>query len=125
MKIYVPKVLEIVRFDDGSIMWIDQHVLRPEAIGDVEMFRLPEHVKRASGTYLRETMVRRIAELGLEGTAFELVWSDEAVSEKDALVEIGRSRRSPALKRFFGQRRSIDWQGWLGGNRSGALSGEG
>lgn len=98
----------IARFDDGSIMWIDKHVLRPEAIGDVAMFRLPEHVTRVSGIYMRETVVHRIAELGLEGIAFELIWSDEAVSPKDTRVEIGRPGRRSGLKKFFRRQRSTD-----------------
>jgi hypothetical protein len=103
---------EIARFDDGSIMCIDRHVLGPDAIGDVELFRLPEHVTRMSGIYMRETMVHGIAGLGLEGIGFELVWSDEPVSEEEAWIEVagrnrsGQPRRLSILQALIRKRRS-------------------
>lgn len=72
----------IARFDDGGILQIEKHVFRPEAIGDAKIFRLPEHIVHGSSIYIQETLVHRIAELGLEGIAFKLVWSHEAVSRK-------------------------------------------
>ncbi|TIU49294.1 MAG: hypothetical protein E5W19_13880 [Mesorhizobium sp.] len=71
----------IVRFDDGGIMTIENLVLRAEAIGGAEIFKLPERADgvRVSDIYLQDTIVRQIGELGLKGIAFELVWNDETV----------------------------------------------
>lgn len=64
----------IARFDNGDLMAIERHAFKPEIIGDTEVFKLPG---RASNIYLRDTVVRRIGELGLQGLAFDMVWSDE------------------------------------------------
>ena len=70
----------IARFDDGALMAIEQHVFRPEIIGENEVFKLPG---RASSIYLCETAVRRIEELGLRGLAFDTVWTDEPVAQTE------------------------------------------
>jgi hypothetical protein len=74
----------ITRFDNGEVLAIERHVFKPDAIGNVEIFRLPG---RASSIYLRETVVRRVGELGLVGLAFELVWTDETVARSDLRIE--------------------------------------
>jgi len=81
---------KIVRFDDGSILDIERHAFRPEAIGSAEVFKLPEHVVRVSSIYLQESIVRRIGELGLTGIAFEMVWSDEPGLPAPARIEYSR-----------------------------------
>ncbi|MER9306642.1 hypothetical protein NKJ06_21910 [Mesorhizobium sp. M0293] len=88
---------KIVRFDDGGIMMIESTVLRPGAIGDAEIFKLPERADgvRVSSIYLQETIVRRIGELGLKGIAFNMVWSDEPVG-RDRVEYPGTERRAPA-----------------------------
>lgn len=68
---------QVVRFDDGSILKIEEHVFRPAAIGEAQLFRLPADILRGSPVYLQEPLVRRIGESGLSGVAFELVWTDE------------------------------------------------
>jgi len=72
---------QIVRFDDGGVLTIEKHVFRPDAIGDAQIFKLPERHDgvRVSSIYLQETIVRRIGELGLKGVAFDMVWSDEDI----------------------------------------------
>ncbi|WP_244497790.1 hypothetical protein [Mesorhizobium sp. Root695] len=64
-------------------MVIESLVLRPDAIGGTEIFKLPERADRVriSEIYLQETIVRRIGELGLKGIAFNMVWSDEPVRQ--------------------------------------------
>ncbi|MBZ9727111.1 hypothetical protein LB554_24515 [Mesorhizobium sp. CO1-1-11] len=95
-----------VRFDDGGIMTIENLVLRPEAIGGAEIFKLPERPDgvRLSDIYLQETIVRQIGELGFKGIAFELVWNDEAVG-RDRIEYRGMERRAPvsfaSLRRFW------------------------
>ena len=80
----------IARFDDGGLLAIERHVFRRDMIGDIEVFKLPG---RASSIYLRETVVRRVGELGLSGLAFDMVWSDEAVAPGELRIEYpGRSR---------------------------------
>lgn len=74
----------IVRFDDGSVLTIERHVFRPDAIGDTEIFRLPG---RGSYIYLRESAVHRIGALGLRGLAFDLVWGEETVSPGEHRIE--------------------------------------
>lgn len=74
----------IARFDSGEVMAIERHVFKPDAIGNVEIFRLPV---RASSIYLHETVVRHVGELGLAGLAFELVWTDETVAPSDLRIE--------------------------------------
>ena len=74
----------IARFDDGSILAIERHAFRPDAIGDAEIFRLPD---RASNIYLRESAVRKIGALGLRGAAFDLVWAGAAVPPGEERIE--------------------------------------
>lgn len=97
----------LVRFDDGGIMMIESTVLRPDAIGDAEIFKLPERADgaRVSSIYLQESIVRRIGELGLKGIAFAMVWSDEPVGQ-DRIEYPGVEKRPPistasSLKRFW------------------------
>jgi hypothetical protein len=59
-------------------------VFKPDVIGNNEIFKLPG---RASNIYLRETVVRRIGELGLRGLAFDLAWSDETVAPAESRIE--------------------------------------
>ena len=79
----------IVRFDDGSILAIEKHVLRPDVIGGAQLFKLRERPGglRASAIYLQEPLTRQIGRLGLTGIAFDLVWSDVAVSAADSRIE--------------------------------------
>ncbi|RWC40414.1 MAG: hypothetical protein EOS55_27760 [Mesorhizobium sp.] len=98
---------KLVRFDDGGIMMIESTVLRPDAIGDAEIFKLPERADgvRVSSIYLQESIVRRIGELGLKGIAFAMVWSDEPVGQ-DRIEYPGVEKRPPistasSLKRFW------------------------
>ncbi|WP_246671837.1 hypothetical protein [Mesorhizobium sp. B2-3-10] len=87
-------------------MMIENLVLRPEAIGGAEIFKLPERPDgvRLSDIYLQETIVRQIGELGFKGIAFELVWNDEAVG-RDRIEYRGMERRAPvsfaSLRRFW------------------------
>lgn len=74
----------IARFSDGEMLAIERHVFKPDVIGNAEIFKLPG---RASGIYLRETVVRRFGELGLRGVAFDMVWTDEAVASGDLRIE--------------------------------------
>jgi hypothetical protein len=74
----------IARFDSGEVLAIERHVFGPDAIGGVEIFKLPG---RGSNIYLQETVVRQAGELGLVGLAFEMVWSDETVARSDLRVE--------------------------------------
>jgi hypothetical protein len=76
----------VARFDSGEVLAIERHVFKPNAIGSVEIFKLPG---RASNIYLRESVVRRIGALGLRGLAFDMVWADEAVASSDLRVEYG------------------------------------
>jgi hypothetical protein len=80
----------IARFTDGEVLAIEHHVFRPDAIGNAEIFKLPG---RASNIYLRETVVRRVGELGLLGLAFDMVWTDEAVAPSE--LQIAYPRRDP------------------------------
>lgn len=81
----------IVRFTDGAVLAIEKHVFRSDAIGDAEIFRLPG---RASNIYVRETVVRRIGELGLLGIAFDLVWADDVVPPSEQRIEYPGAERS-------------------------------
>jgi hypothetical protein len=74
----------IARFDSGEVLAIERHVFKPDAIGRVEIFRLPG---RGSNIYLHESVVRHIGELGLVGLAFDMVWADETVASGDLRVE--------------------------------------
>jgi hypothetical protein len=101
---------KIVRFDDGGIMVIESLVLRPDAIGGAEIFKLPERADgvRISDIYLQETIVRRIGELGLKGIAFNMVWSDEPVGQgriEYPSVGKGISTASPLTRFWAGLRR--------------------
>ncbi len=81
----------IARFTDGTVLAIEKHAFRLDAIGDAEIFRLPG---RASNIYVRETVVRRIGELGLLGIAFDLVWADEIVPPSEQRIEYPGADRS-------------------------------
>jgi hypothetical protein len=81
----------IARFTDGAVLAIEKHAFRSDAIGDAEIFRLPG---RASNIYVRETLVRRIGELGLSGIAFDLVWADEVVPPGELRIEYPGAERS-------------------------------
>ncbi|RWQ15862.1 DUF1629 domain-containing protein [Mesorhizobium sp.] len=101
---------KIVRFDDGGIMVIESLVLRADAIGGTEIFKLPERADgvRISDIYLQETIVRRIGELGLKGIAFNLVWSDEPAGQgriEYPSVEKGISTASSLTRLWAGLRR--------------------
>ncbi|RUY05075.1 DUF1629 domain-containing protein, partial [Mesorhizobium sp. M7A.F.Ca.CA.004.04.1.1] len=101
---------KIVRFDDGGIMVIESLVLRADAIGGTETFKLPERADgvRISDIYLQETIVRRIGELGLKGIAFNLVWSDEPAGQgriEYPGVEKGISTASSLTRLWAGLRR--------------------
>jgi hypothetical protein len=74
----------IARFDSGEVLAIERHVFRPDAIGSVEIFRLPG---RGSNIYLHQSVVRHIGALGLVGLAFDMVWTDETVASGDLRVE--------------------------------------
>lgn len=101
---------KIVRFDDGGIMVIESLVLRADAIGGTEIFKLPERADgvRLSDIYLQETIVRRIGELGLKGIAFNLAWSDQPVGQgriEYPGVEKGISTASSLTRFWAGLRR--------------------
>jgi hypothetical protein len=82
----------IARFDSGEVMAIERHVFKPDAIGNAAIFKLPG---RASSIYLRETVVHRVGELGRVGLAFDMVWSDEAVTDAELRIEYpGRNAAS-------------------------------
>ena len=66
---------EVVRFGEGRIMKINKHVFDPRAIADVEIFKL-EEMPRGS-LYLTGPVVDLIERANLDGTDFELVWSDD------------------------------------------------
>lgn len=64
---------DIVRFDDGSIMTIERHVFRPDAIqGVVDAFKVPR--LRASPTYVLESFVDAWQAAGLTGLTFRQLW---------------------------------------------------
>jgi hypothetical protein len=80
----------IARFDSGEVLAIERHVFKPDAIGNVEIFKLPG---RASNIYLRDTVVRRVGELGLLGLAFDMVWTDETVAPSELRIEYPGTRQ--------------------------------
>jgi hypothetical protein len=63
----------VERFDDGSIMMIERHIFRADAVADVGAFRIPN--LRVSPTYVSHQFVERWREAGLEGLKFKEVWS--------------------------------------------------
>jgi len=65
----------VVRFGDGRIVNINTHVFSADAIENIEIFKLKE-MPRGS-LYLTGHIVETIESNGLEGTDFELLWSDE------------------------------------------------
>jgi hypothetical protein len=65
---------KIVRFDDGDILTIEEHVFLADEIGGTEIFKLPG---RASATLVTRRFVDRVRDAGLRGVCFELLWSDE------------------------------------------------
>lgn len=79
----------IVRFDDGGILAIEKHVLRPDVIGGTQLFKLRERPGglRVSDIHLQEPLIRQIGDLGLTGIAFDLVWSDVAVTAAESRIE--------------------------------------
>lgn len=77
----------IVRFDDGGILEIKDHIFRSEAVGGNQVFKLVEAAQGWSTLYLQESMVRLIGETGLLGAAFDLVWTDEVDPEIPRRIE--------------------------------------
>jgi hypothetical protein len=65
---------QIARFEDGSVMNIEQHVFQPRAIGGHKIFKLPH---RASCTYVTGKFVEVVRRSGLFGASFELIWADD------------------------------------------------
>jgi hypothetical protein len=65
---------EVIRFDDGDILNIERHVLRPDVIRDTLMFKLPY---RASNLYMQLGFIEQINNRKFCGIGFEPVWSDE------------------------------------------------
>ncbi len=65
---------KIVRFDDGDILAIEEHVFLADEIGGNEIFKL---AGRASMTFVTQRFVERVRDAGLRGVCFEMLWSDE------------------------------------------------
>ncbi len=63
---------EIVRFDDGRIMHIEQYVFREEIVRGVDIFKLG--IMRASPTLFSRRFVKRWRDSGLWGLDFDLLW---------------------------------------------------
>lgn len=63
----------VLRFNDGRIMLIQQHVFREDVIRDVEIFKIPN--LRVSPTFVSQRFVDRWNESGLKGLEFKRVWT--------------------------------------------------
>ena len=63
----------IERFDSGRIMWIQRHAFRPDVLGDIEIFKIPN--LRVSPTFLSHRFVDRWNESGLTGLEFTQEWA--------------------------------------------------
>lgn len=63
----------IVRISSGRIIRVSRYVFRPDVVGDIEIFKIPEF--RVSPTFVGQLFVDRWLESGLAGLAFEKVWS--------------------------------------------------
>jgi hypothetical protein len=61
------------RFEDGAVMWIDSYVFHEPLIRGVDLFKIPTLSK--SLTYVSERFVSAVAEAGLVGLEFELLWA--------------------------------------------------
>jgi hypothetical protein len=59
---------------ETTIVWVQKPVFIESAIGDVEMFRVPEDPLRV---YYTERFVQRVKTLKLKGTDFTPVWSSD------------------------------------------------
>ncbi|MGL4234754.1 hypothetical protein [Tabrizicola sp.] len=81
---------EIVRFDDGSVLMIERHVFRPDAIGSTQVFRLRlrNGGYRVSPIYLQESLIDTFREVGIRGVGFALVWDEDRPSVGQELIEL-------------------------------------
>lgn len=61
----------IVRFDDGSILAIEDYAFKADVIGASEVFKLP---MRASPVFVTDQFVARVRNSGLVGVAFTPLW---------------------------------------------------
>ncbi|HEV8580065.1 MAG TPA: DUF1629 domain-containing protein [Thermoanaerobaculia bacterium] len=66
---------QIVRFEDGCIMWIKRHVFRPEILRGENVFKL--HGPRVSETFVSDRFVQQWKSSGLKGVEFREVWRPE------------------------------------------------
>ncbi len=64
---------DIARFPDGRIMLIERHVLLPDIVSGVDIFRLARD--RTHSIYVSARFVDRFQAAGLRGLVFEKVWS--------------------------------------------------
>lgn len=62
----------VQRFPGGRIFLIDRHVFRANAIGDTDVFKIPN--LRVSPTFVSHRFVDRWNESGLSGLEFSQVW---------------------------------------------------
>lgn len=64
---------EITYFDDGEkIMWIDKYSLRPNVVGNLEMFRLTQG--GISNIYVSQVFVDAVKGAKLVGLKFNAIW---------------------------------------------------
>lgn len=66
------KASTIMRFNDGRIMWVKNYVFRPEVVGEMDVFKIPN--LRVSPSFLSQRFVDRWREKGLLGLDFKLIW---------------------------------------------------
>ena len=59
----------------GDIMWVDQYVMRPEALHDPFAFELPQLTP--SPIFVDEEFVACVERAGLEGLEFPIAWTDD------------------------------------------------
>ena len=68
----IEEASDLERFSTGRIMMINRHVFDPVAIGDSEMFRIPQLLR--SPIFVTQSFVDLVDTTGLKGTPFGLVW---------------------------------------------------
>lgn len=63
----------VLRFNNGKIMLIQQHVFRADVIRDIDIFKIPD--LRVSPTFLSQRFVNQWNESRLKGLDFKRVWT--------------------------------------------------
>lgn len=63
----------ITRFSTGRVMSISRYVFRPDFLGDVAVFKIPELPK--AYVFVTDAFVERVLATGLTGLTFGLLWT--------------------------------------------------